>query len=245
MKVYSVMEKTIHTSSSIIVMLVILFFFHSATAQEKNAPDNKQDLTPKNLRVLDEHKDAQGNMVRTIQYTKGPARITETLLIPPCPPVAREPIKPDTLNKDSVMVIVDKSHYCLQVYYKKRMVRSYKAVFGPKPLENKCVEGDRCTPEGWFRIINKNPASRYDKFMLLDYPNEASMARFNELKQKGKIPENAGTGGNVGIHGIWKGGDDMIEMGVGWTDGCIALKNKDVDELYTLVGIGTRVYIRK
>jgi lipoprotein-anchoring transpeptidase ErfK/SrfK len=37
----------------------------------------------------------------------------------------------------------------------------------------------------------------------------------------------------------------MIELGVGWTDGCIALRNKDIDELYTFVGVGTRVVIRK
>ena len=47
------------------------------------------------------------------------------------------------------------------------------------------------------------------------------------------------------IHGIWKKGDDLIEKRVGWTDGCIALKNKDIDELFLFVGIGTKVFIRK
>ncbi len=65
------------------------------------------------------------------------------------------------------------------------------------------------------------------------------------LKEKGLIPAAATIGSDVGIHGIWKGGDDMIEMGVGWTDGCVAIKNKDIEELYTLVGVGTRVLIRK
>jgi lipoprotein-anchoring transpeptidase ErfK/SrfK len=36
----------------------------------------------------------------------------------------------------------------------------------------------------------------------------------------------------------------LIDLGVGWTDGCVALKNKDVDELFTLVGIGTKVFIK-
>jgi lipoprotein-anchoring transpeptidase ErfK/SrfK len=224
-----------------IAATMMLLPFH-INAQIRNA---SLQTEPKNLKILDEHKDKQGNTVRTIQYTKGTERITETLLVPQCPPVAKVPISADTLNKDSIVVVVDKSHYCLQVYYKKRMVRSYKAVFGPKPLENKIMEGDRCTPEGWFKIVSKNPASRYDKFMLLDYPNEAATQRFNELKQKKRIPDNARMGGDVGIHGIWKGGDDMIEMGVGWTDGCVALKNKDIDELYTFVNVGTRVYIRR
>ena len=157
----------------------------------------------------------------------------------------RVPINPDTMNKDSVLVMVNKSQYRLEVYYRRKIIRSYKAVFGPKPQENKCVAGDRCTPEGWFTIKTKNPSSKYNKFMLLNYPNDSSVARFNKLKETGKIPKTAQMGGDVGIHGIWKGGDDMIDMGVNWTDGCVAIKNKDVDDLYTLIGVGTRVYIRK
>lgn len=107
------------------------------------------------------------------------------------------------------------------------------------------MEGDRCTPEGWFKIADKRNSSKYNKFMLLNYPNEKSYEQFKKLKEKGSIPANARIGGDVGIHGIWPGGDDMIEMGVGWTDGCIAMKNKDVDDLYKWVHVGMRVYIRK
>ena len=107
------------------------------------------------------------------------------------------------------------------------------------------MEGDRCTPEGVFHIAGKNPNSKYNKFMLLSYPNDSARIRFNKLKQQGLIPKTARIGGDIGIHGIWKGGDDMIEMGVGWTDGCVALKNRDVEELYTFVGVGTKVVIRK
>ncbi len=157
----------------------------------------------------------------------------------------RVPINPDTLNKDSVMLVVNKSAYTVEVYYRRKRIRTYKAVFGPKPLENKIVAGDRCTPEGWFKIQNKNPNSKYNKFMQLNYPNDSSVARFNRLKAQGALPQSARIGGDVGIHGVWKGGDDMIDMGVCWTDGCVALKNKDIEELYTFVGVGTRVYIRK
>jgi murein L,D-transpeptidase YafK len=94
-------------------------------------------------------------------------------------------------------------------------------------------------------VLNKHPSGRYNKFIHIDYPNDSARRRFAILKEKGTIPQDAEIGGDVGIHGVWKGGDDMIEMGVGWTDGCIAMKNKDVDELYTLVGTGSRVYIRK
>ena len=81
--------------------------------------------------------------------------------------------------------------------------------------------------------------------MGLSYPNDSAYARFNKLKAAGKIPATARIGGDVGIHGIWKGGDDMIEMGVGWTDGCVAIKNQDIEELFSMVGVGTKVIIRR
>jgi lipoprotein-anchoring transpeptidase ErfK/SrfK len=49
----------------------------------------------------------------------------------------------------------------------------------------------------------------------------------------------------VGIHGIWKKGNNLIEKKVGWTDGCIALRNEDIDELYQFINKGIRIYIRK
>jgi lipoprotein-anchoring transpeptidase ErfK/SrfK len=226
--------------------LVCLLFFINGRAQ---APlhNNEKDLpAPRNLKVLEEHKDAKGNTVRTLQYQQGKNRITETVIIPATSSInTRIPINADTLNKDSVMVVINKSKYNLEVFYRRRMIRYYKAVFGPKPLENKRMEGDRCTPEGWFTIQSKSPVSKYDKFMLLNYPNDSSIAAFNRLKANGMIPKTAGIGGSVGIHGIWKGGDDLIEQCVGWTDGCIAIKNKDIEELYSFVGVGTKVYIRR
>ncbi len=226
------------------LLLFTQFCFHAAEAQVKPAAD-KELPPPHNIKILEEHKDAKGNTIRTIQYDQGKDKITETLVIPPVVNVNRRPIDPDTLNKDSVMIVVNKSKYNVEVYYRRRLVRSYKAVFGPKPLENKRMEGDRCTPEGWFIIKSKNPASKYDKFMLLNYPNDSSIASFNKLKASGAIPASARIGGDVGIHGVWKGGDDIIDNGVCWTDGCVAIRNKDIEELYTFVSIGTRVFIRK
>ena len=227
-----------------ICSLCLLFFSLPSFAQDTRNNFQK----PRDVRVVKEYKDEHGRFVRVIKYKQGSMIVTEEIymtgkinfnnnLFPT--------IDPDTINSDSLIVIVDKSKYFVQLMYKKKTIRRYKAVFGPKPLMNKCMEGDRCTPEGWFTIKHKNPNSKYDKFMLLDYPNAESKSRFEELKAKGTIPASALIGGDIGIHGIWQGGDDMIEMGVGWTDGCVALKNKDIEELYSLVGVGTRVLIRK
>lgn len=201
---------------------------------------------PTNIKVLDEYKDGKGNIVRKIQFTEGMMRVTQTIIEPIRPTVGiRVPINLDTVKKDSMMIFISKSSYMLQVRYRGKIIRAYKAVFGPNPLMNKLMEGDRNTPEGVFRIANKNPASKYDKFMGINYPNDSAMARFNKLKASGALPASARIGGDVGIHGIWPGGDDMIQLGIGWTDGCIALKNKDIEELFTMVGVGTKVVIRK
>jgi murein L,D-transpeptidase YafK len=225
-----------------LLLLVVVVGSLPASAQLKPEP-GKENL-PQNIKVLEEHKDKNGNIVRTIQYYQNGARIIETRTVR-AGFNYRVPINPDTMNKDSVSILVNKAQNVLEVYYRRRRIRSYQAVFGPKPLVAKCVEGDRCTPEGAYRIKLKKPQSKYHKFMLLDYPNDSSIVRFNRMKAQGLIPQTARMGGDVGIHGIWQGGDDVIEMGMGWTDGCVAIKNKDIDDLYPLVGVGTPVIIRK
>lgn len=201
----------------------------------------------KNLRLIKEEDDGNGHIVRTVQYSKGNVRVTETIFMAKAPSMVTltRPIKPDTLNKSLLEIIVNKSQYCVALYYRNKPIRVYKAVFGPNPKLNKIMEGDRNTPEGKFTITHKNPGSKYTKFMGLSYPNDSAYARFNKLKAAGKIPATARIGGDVGIHGIWKGGDDMIEMGVGWTDGCVAIKNQDIEELFSMVGVGTKVIIRR
>ena len=230
-----------------IFLIACLLLVDQVHGQQKREKNKDADLPPpRNIKVLDEHKDGKGNTVRTIEYLQAGSRITETVVIPATGRIGiHVPINPDTLNKDSLIIVVNKSHYILEVYYRRKIIRSYKAVFGPKPLENKNMAGDRCTPEGWFNILNKNPNSKYDKFMLLNYPNDSSITRFKILKAKGSIPASAQIGGDIGIHGIWRGGDDLIEKGVCWTDGCVALKNKDIEDLYKLVNVGTKVYIKK
>jgi len=228
-----------------VLMTGVLLGFGSGSYAQPEKGISEGNI-PRNVKVIEEYNDKKGNIVRVIQYSQGLMKVTETIIMPrPVSVGFKAPINPDTLIRDSVMVFVNKSKYTVQVFYRKRVIRSYKAVFGPRPMQDKFMEGDRCTPEGWFKITSKNPASKYNKFLLINYPNDSSQARFNKLKASGVLPQTAKIGGSVGIHGIWSGGDDLIELGVGWTDGCVALKNKDVEELYALVGVGTKVYITK
>lgn len=228
------------------VRVVILVFLASFIVVGAFAQGAKPDERPKDVKVVREYEDGKGNIIRELQYKQGSMIVTETVIMPkPVKIGAGMPIRPDTLNRDSLIIYVDKSHYELKLFYKRRLIRRYRAVFGPNPAMNKQMEGDRNTPEGWFTITRLNPNSQYNKFMELSYPDREHYDNFERLKQKGVIPKSARIGGNVGIHGIWKNGDNMIELGVGWTDGCVALKNCDIDELYKFAGIGTRVFIKK
>ncbi len=215
------------------------------------AQDAKHIERPTDVKVVREYQDENGNMVRELQYKQGRMVVSETVFLPKpkrvvvAPPEEVEKIKREKVNKDSLIVLIDKTQYSLTVFYKKKCIKSYRAVFGPNPRMNKRMEGDRNTPEGWFTITRLNPKSRYNKFMEISYPDATHRERFQKLKESGVIPKTARIGGNIGIHGIWEGGDDMIELGVGWTDGCIALRNADMNELYQLIGIGTRVFIKK
>ena len=142
-------------------------------------------------------------------------------------------------------IVVDKSDYELHVYDAKGWYATYPVVFGADPLRDKKMEGDRCTPEGDFKILSKRPHNKWSRFMLLDYPNQETMVKFNQRKQRGEIPKNATPGGGVGIHGVWPHEDFVIDRYKNWTLGCISLKNADVQELYSYIPIGTPVSIKK
>jgi len=218
----------------------------SLASQADSAKKNDSSDVPKNAKIISEVKDKNGNIVRTIQYTQGAAVITEIHIFPPFPGLnERKPINPDTLNPDSLMVLVDKTNYLIAIIYKRQRIRQYRAVFGPDRLHDKMREGDRCTPEGWFKIVEKRDHSNWQKFLLLDYPNPESYKKFQERIQDGLIPRSSRIGGAVGIHGTFRGGDEMVDMGIGWTDGCVALKSVDIIDFCRFVKPGTRVYVRR
>jgi murein L,D-transpeptidase YafK len=118
-------------------------------------------------------------------------------------------------------------------------------VFGNDPLKDKKVEGDRCTPEGNFKIIAKRPHEKWNKFLALDYPTPADIEKFNQRKQRGEIPKNARPGGAIGIHGTWPNDDMVVDRYKNWTLGCISLKNSDLQDLYAYIAVGTPVQIKK
>jgi hypothetical protein len=135
-------------------------------------------------------------------------------------------------------VLVLKEKNVLVLLSKGAVVRTYGAEIGANALGAKERQGDQATPEGRYRIVAKKDhgRSQYYRALLLDYPNAADRERFAAAKRRGGIPREAQIGGQIEIHG--EGG-----RGQNWTDGCVALSNHDIDDLYPQIGIGTRVTI--
>lgn len=145
----------------------------------------------------------------------------------------------------TVYIVIDKSDYKLRVFDDNGWFASYPVVFGNNSLKDKKMEGDRNTPEGTFQILGKRYHEKWHRFLLLDYPNEESWKKFKLRKEKGAIPKTARIGGQIGIHGTLPHFNGVIDAYTNWTEGCISLKNYDLEELCSYVHIGTVVKIRK
>lgn len=131
------------------------------------------------------------------------------------------------------------------------LVRDYPIGLGFTPKGDKQKEGDGRTPEGSFFICMKNPASRFIKSLGLNYPDKkhAQHALFtgmitptefqnilSALEKNILPPSSTQLGGQIFIHA---GGAHKD-----WTNGCVALYNRDMDELFMMAKVGTPVAIR-
>lgn len=152
--------------------------------------------------------------------------------------------KKPVLTDHRYNIVIDKSDYELQVFDAEGWYATYPVVFGNKDQSDKRMEGDRLTPEGTFRIIEKRSPYKWGALLMLDYPNAESIAKFQQRKARGEIPAYAKPGGGIAIHGTWPGSDYVIDNFLNWTEGCISLRNTDVEELYELLPPGTKVTIK-
>jgi lipoprotein-anchoring transpeptidase ErfK/SrfK len=143
-------------------------------------------------------------------------------------------------------VTIYKKRHQLIVYYKSRMFKTYHAVFG-RSFEpgTKLWEGDRRTPEGVYAIVEKHPSRRWDWFLTLNYPNDMDRQRYEQMRNDGELPKEAGhpvgVGGRIGIHGTDE--PELNRGDINWTTGCISVDDEDVEELMRLLPKGTLVII--
>ena len=133
-----------------------------------------------------------------------------------------------------VLVRVDKSERTLTLYAEGRAVRSYTGIqLGDEPVGAKRFQGDERTPEGRYTIDYGNPSSAYRLSLHISYPDAADRAY---ARAQGRSP-----GGLIFIHGQPNGYGTRVEGD--WTDGCIALADAEIEELWSLVGDGTDIEI--
>jgi len=136
-------------------------------------------------------------------------------------------------------IVVYKSGHRLQAFSQGRLVATYVMAIGKNPLGPKEYEGDLKTPEGIYTICDRNPNSAYHKNLGISYPNLTDRARAKQLGRP--------TGGDIKIHGL-KNGRGYIgrfHRWRDWTNGCIALSNTEMDELYAHVQTGAVIEIKK
>ena len=146
-------------------------------------------------------------------------------------------IEESNLNQ-SVVIIINKMEHYLEVYGNGILIAQFDIEMGSNWIGRKQVKGDKATPEGHYFIVKKRvkPKTIYHKALELNYPNAYDEELFNENIEDGHIPQDAEIGGSIEIHG--EGG-----TGSNWTDGCIALRNSDMDSLFNLVKEGAPVTI--
>lgn len=159
--------------------------------------------------------------------------------------------RPITRALSNPRLEVNKQKRILYVYDGEKLVRRYKINLGRSPELPKRQFKDGLTPEGQYLITGKSTKSKYHKNLAIGYPNLLdatwglqnnliSQKEFQRIKMALEIgetpPAKTKLGGAIFIHGEGRTNGD-------WTEGCVALKNEDVDELFRIIPIGTPIQL--
>ncbi len=135
-----------------------------------------------------------------------------------------------------------------------KVIKTYKVMLGRNPIGHKAFEGDNKTPEGTYTLDEKNPNSNFYKSLHISYPNFKDKLK---AKSRGKSP-----GGDIMLHGMPNDfrdmmdfvtsvgladlGDDLIRsglLGYDWTNGCIAVTDSEIEEIYSMINVPTKITI--
>lgn len=158
----------------------------------------------------------------------------------------------------NVWVRVSKKQRAVYLYRGTELVKKVPADFGYNAFSDKEKRGSNLerdhwrTPEGTFYVVSKNPHSRFYKALVLNYPTAEDAIRgydgglisrqerdaiVRAQREHQVPPMNTPLGGWIEIHG------DGTGAGADWTQGCVAVENADIDELWQFVKVGTPVLI--
>lgn len=136
------------------------------------------------------------------------------------------------------LVVVEKSKRRLTLFVEGQVLKVYKIALGKKPEGRKEQEGDQKTPEGLYFIDYHKRDSNYHRALHISYPNNDDIERARET--------GASPGNSIMIHGIrsgWEWIGDLHTMW-DWTEGCIAVTNEEIEELWRVVPDGTLIEIK-
>ena len=141
-----------------------------------------------------------------------------------------------SLQADKVVVV--KGQRVLVLMSKENVLKTYHVALGKQPKGPKMREGDGKTPEGRYVIDSRNAKSRFHLALHISYPSAADVENARKL---GVSP-----GGDIMIHGLPSGWGWMgaLHTKWDWTDGCIAVTNAEIEEIWRAVPNGTPIEIR-
>lgn len=141
-------------------------------------------------------------------------------------------------KNNSALIVVDKLSYELRLYKDGKLRQTFAAEFGPNWIGDKNHQGDQATPEGSYLVSKKKERRQtiYYKALLLNYPNPDDLQRYRSNVKNGVIPKHIDVGGLIEIHG--HGG-----QGFNWTNGCVALSDRDMDIVFRHSSVNTPVII--
>jgi murein L,D-transpeptidase YafK len=136
------------------------------------------------------------------------------------------------------VITLDKAARRLTLMHDGVPIKSYDVALGGNPAGHKQQDGDGRTPEGAYAIDFKNQQSRFHLALRISYPSADDRDRAQRI---GVAP-----GGDIMIHGLpnglgWLASWHLVRD---WTDGCIAVTNAQVEEIWSMVDVGTRIEIR-
>jgi murein L,D-transpeptidase YafK len=143
-----------------------------------------------------------------------------------------------TTSQQADRIVVLKAKRILELKRGEAVLKTYSVALGGAPVGAKERQGDHKTPEGTYVIDSKNQHSQYHLALHVSYPSASDRERARKM---GVDP-----GGDIMIHGLppgygWLGASHRR---IDWTDGCIAVTNKEIEEIWGLVKVGTVGEIR-
>lgn len=156
------------------------------------------------------------------------AMMMPILSIPPAHAAPPPALAPASQRADEIRV--DKSERRMELLRNGEVIRTYRILLGDAPVGHKRQQGDERTPEGRYRISFRNDKSRFHLSLRVSYPNAADRAQ--------ALARGVDPGGDIMIHGGTPAG-----YARDWTDGCIALTNRQIEEVWRLVPVGTPITI--